>query len=129
MLTIPGRPQSKDRGADGRLLDAAKAYVDTVRRHAQQRATEPTDQALALAIEFIYTSDRELETLDWPNASIPNPDTAHQLALRALVGVIVKHRTQFNPITVTRTVLKPAEAAERYGSPDGATIITWTAET
>lgn len=129
MLTIPGRPQSKDRGADGRLLDAAKTYVDTVRRYARERAQQPTDQALALDIEFIYTSDRDLQTLDWPNASIPNPDTAHQLALRALVGTVVQHRTQFNPITVTRTVLKPEEAAERYGSPDGATIITWTAET
>lgn len=124
-ITIPGRPQSKDRGHDGRLLDAAKAYLDAVRTAARDVATAPHDHGVRLDLNFIYTAAEPLPITEWPRTSIPNGDTAQTLALRALVGVLVHHRTQFNPVTITRTVLHPTEAQALYGDPTGATIITW----
>lgn len=124
-ITIPGRPQSKDRGHDGRLLDAAKTYLDAVRTAARDAATAPHPGGVRLDLHFIYTAEQPIQIQDWPRTSIPNGDTAQTLALRALVGILVHHRTQFNPMTITRTVLQPTEAQALYGDPNGATIITW----
>lgn len=124
-ITIPGRPQSKDRGHDGRLLDAAKAYLDAVRTAARDAATAAHQGHVHLGIQFIYAVEEPLPITEWPRTSIPNADTAAGLALRALVGVLVEHKSQFNPLVITRSIVHPVEAQALYGDPTGATIITW----
>lgn len=124
-ITIPGRPQSKERDRRGQLLDAAKHYIHAVRTAARDVAGAPHEGPVRLDLHFIYTAAKPITIQDWPHSSIPNGDTAQTLALLALTGVLVEHRTQFNPIIITRTVLHPTEAQALYGSSDGATVITW----
>lgn len=124
-IVIPGRPQAKDRTSDGRLIDAAKTYMDNVRVAAGAALERPYDGLIRVDLHFLYTSPRHLQHTDWPHSSIPNADTAAALALRALVGVLVHHKSQINPLTITRTVLAPTECQAHHGDPHGATIITW----
>lgn len=127
-ITIPGRPQAKDRDHSGRLLDAAKTFMDNVRETAAATTNQPHDGHVRLDLHFTYTAKKPIPLSDWPQTSIPNADTAAALALRALTSVLVHHKSQFNPLTITRTVLTPAESKALYGDRNGATIITWEAE-
>lgn len=124
-ITIPGRPQAKDRTADGRLLDAAKTFMDNVRTGAGALVSQPLPGHVRVDLHFIYTSDTHLKITQWPTSSIPNADTAAALALRALTGILVNHKSQINPLTITRSVLEPNECRALHGDPHGATIITW----
>lgn len=125
-ITIPGRPQSKTRDKHGQLLDAATRYIDAVRAEINRAVPHPLDGELALDVRLIYTSPAPLGIHAWPMQSIPNADTAPALVLTALHGTLVHHRTQINPLLITRTVLRPAECRALHGSPHGATILTWT---
>lgn len=124
-ITIPGRPQAKTRDKRGQLLDTAACYIEAVRAAVKQAAQRPLGDGLALDIRLVYTSPAPLGITAWPLHSIPNADTAPNLVLTALTGVLVHHRTQINPLTITRTVLRPHECRDLYGSGDGATILTW----
>lgn len=124
-IIIPGRPQSLERDHTGRLLDAARAYLDAVRTAVAATAVTPADGPVRLDVHLIYTSRQPLAIRVWPLASIPNGDVAPKLVLKALTGTLVHHRGQFNPLTITRTMLAADECREQHGHPDGATILTW----
>lgn len=124
-ITIPGRPQAKDRDHQGHRLEAAKTYMDAVREAVTPLVERPHHSSVRIDLHFIYTSLNPLTISAWPKSNIPNADTAAGLALRALTGLLTHHKSQFNPLTVTRTVLTPGECQRLHGATDGATIITW----
>lgn len=125
-LVIPGRPQSLERDHNGRLLATARVYIDAVRTAAQHEIDTPADDQVRLDVHLVYVTRQPLNIRAWPLASIPNGDIAPSLVLKALTGTLVHHRGQFNPLTVTRTMLPAQECRDQYGSPHGATILTWT---
>lgn len=128
-LTIPGRPQAKARNSRGETLDAAKTYLDHVRRaatHAGLGHNGPRhpDSQLALRLTFVYTTRKPaLRILGWPEENIPNAHKAPELVLQALTGLAFTRVSQVNPLIVTRTVLTPEDCLDRYHSLDGATVI------
>lgn len=124
-ITIPGRPQAKDRDHQGHRLEAAKNYLDAVRAAATPHIERPHHSHIRIDLHFVYTSLNPLTISAWPQSNIPNADTAAALALRALTGLLAHHKSQFNPLTITRTVMTPGECERLHGHPDGATIITW----
>lgn len=124
-ITIPGRPQAKERTHDGRLLEAAKVFMDHVRQAITPAQPTPLAGPVRVDLHFIYTSPTRLPLTLWPSSNIPNADTAATLTMRALAGVLVHHKSQINPLTITRTVLDPDDCHATHGSPHGATIITW----
>ncbi|MFA5594873.1 MAG: hypothetical protein WDA15_06290 [Trueperaceae bacterium] len=124
-ILVPGRPQANQRDKQGHLLEAAKTYMDAVREAAAPLVERPHHSSVRIDLHFVYTSLNPLTISAWPQSNIPNADTAAGLALRALTGLLTHHKSQFNPLTVTRTVLTPGECERLHGTTDGATIITW----
>lgn len=129
-LTIPGRPQARDRNSNGEPLAAAHAYLERVRATARElglgRRGHPhvPHGHTRVNLTLIYTSNRnDLPPTAWPAESIPNADTAATLVLKALTGLAWTHATQANPLVITRRLLTPGECLDRHGSLDGATII------
>lgn len=129
-LTIPGRPQARDRNSGGEPLAAARAYLERVRAAAQAAGLPRNGHPhiphghTRVNLTLIYTSNRnDLPPTAWPAESIPNADTAATLVLKALTGLAWTHATQANPLVITRRLLTPGECLDRHGSLDGATII------
>lgn len=125
-ILVPGRPQAKDRDHQGNRLQAAKDYMDAVRDAATPHIQRTLATEIRMDLHFIYTSHNPLTISAWPKSNIPNADTAATLTLRALTGLLVHHKSQFNPLTITRTVMTPAECQALHGATSGATLITWT---
>lgn len=133
-LVIPGRPQARLHNGDGRSNAAGRAYLDAVRTAAKRLQVDgqPLHQVeqLRVDVHLHYTSDHHAPPSKWPHESIPNADTAASLVLKALTGSLYAHASQANPLTITRTILKPHTAIATWGSAAarGCTVITWTAE-
>lgn len=133
-ITVPGRPQSRTRNANGDLLQAGRDFLHTLRAAAAQHRgptgapLHPTG-SLKLDIRLYYTNDHPLAPHRWHADNIPNADVAASLVLPALTGSIYSHASQANPLVVTRHVITPDEAIERWGeaSARGCTVITWQA--